>query len=107
MMATPGEYFEKLGGKLTAEKAAALGAIFQFNVEGDNGGIWVVDLTKQADFISEGDSDTSECTITMSETDFMDLVEGRLAGPQAFMLGKLKIDGNMGLAMKLGSVLGG
>ncbi len=106
-MGTPGEYFEKLGSKLTAEKAAALGAIYQFTIQGDNGGIWVVDLSKSSNWISQGASDTSECTITMSESDFMDLVEGRLAGPQAFMLGKLKIDGNMGLAMKLGSVLGG
>ena len=106
-MGTPAEYFVKLGNSLNAEKAAALGAIYQFNIEGDNGGIWVVDLTKTEDFVTEGGSDSSECTITMTESDFMDLVEGRLAGPQAFMMGKLKIDGNMGLAMKLGNVLGG
>lgn len=105
-MSTPKAYFEKLGGNLTAEKAAMIGAVYQFNVTGDNGGTWVVNLTKDADFVSEGPSDDSECTITVSDSDFMDMVEGRLPGPQAFMMGKLKIDGNMGLAMKLGQVIG-
>lgn len=105
-MSTPKEYFKKLNGSLTAEKASAIGAVYQFNVTGDNEGIWVVDLTKQSDFVSEGASDNAECTITVTSSDFMDMVEGRLPGPQAFMMGKLKIDGNMALAMKLGNVIG-
>ncbi len=102
---TPQEYFTGLSGKLTADKAQAINAIYQFNVTGDDGGSWVVNLTKTEDFVSEGPSDDSECTITVTSSDFIDMVEGRLPGPQAFMMGKLKIEGNMGLAMKLSNVL--
>jgi len=35
------------------------------------------------------------------------LFQGKVAGPQLFMMGKLKVTGNMGLAMKLGAVLAG
>lgn len=102
---TPSEFFEGLKGKLTADRASAIGACYQFNIEGDNGGTWSVDLTKDSDWVSEGAADNAECTITVTSSDFIDMVEGRLPGPQAFMMGKLKIAGNMGLAMKLSSVL--
>lgn len=102
---TPKEYFDKLNNKLTADSAAAVNAIYQFDVTGDDGGTWVVDLTKSSDWVSEGPSDASQCTIAVGSTDLIDLVEGRLNGMAAFMQGKLKVKGNMGLAMKLQQVL--
>ena len=44
-------------------------------------------------------------TITMAASDFLDLVDGKLDGTMAFMSGKLKVKGDMGLAMKLQNVL--
>jgi putative sterol carrier protein len=40
----------------------------------------------------------------MKEKDFVDLMTGKINGQSAFMGGKLKIKGNMGMAMKLGSL---
>ena len=40
-------------------------------------------------------------TITMKESDYLDMVNGKLNGQTAFMSGKLKIAGDMGLAMRL------
>lgn len=102
---TPQEYFEKLNSKLTASTASSINAVYQFDVKGDNGGTWVVDLTKDSDWVSAGPSDSAQCTIAVADTDLIDLVEGRLNGMAAFMQGKLKVTGNMGLAMKLQQVL--
>ena len=47
---------------------------------------------------------TPNLTLTMSSQDWLDMVAGKLSGQMAFMSGKLKLKGDMGLAMKLGSM---
>lgn len=43
-------------------------------------------------------------TISMKESDYLDMINGKLNGQMAFMTGKLKIAGDMGLALKLQSL---
>ncbi len=43
-------------------------------------------------------------TITMEESNYLDMVNGKLDGQTAFMTGKLKINGDMGLALKLHNI---
>ena len=43
----------------------------------------------------------AQCTLRMNAADFVDMAEGRANGQQLFFTGKLKIEGDMGLAMKL------
>lgn len=47
----------------------------------------------------------ADCTIIVSKTDFEALGEGKLDPTMAFMQGKLKINGDMGVAMKLQPLL--
>jgi len=51
------------------------------------------------------DDKGADCTIKMEFGDFTDLIVGKLDGTTAFMTGKLKIEGDMGVAMKLQSIL--
>ena len=85
----------------TADSVKTVNAVYQFEIDGDNGGTWTVDLTKDSDFVSEGEADSPDCTVQMKESDFVAMWNGSLPGAQAFMMGKLKIKGDMGLAMKL------
>jgi putative sterol carrier protein len=87
-------------------KAKAVGAVYQFNITGPGGGNWYVDLKSDPPVIKEGTAQSAGCTITIGDSDFIDIVTGKLNGQMAFMSGKLKVAGNMSLAMKLGTVLG-
>ncbi|OYW60054.1 MAG: sterol carrier family protein [Rhodobacterales bacterium 32-66-7] len=50
--------------------------------------------------------DAADVTLTADADVFRAILAGDLNATMAFMSGKLAVDGNMGLAMKLGSVLG-
>lgn len=79
-----------------------LDAILKFDFGDD--GILVLDATQVPNVVSNDDADAA-CTMAISIADFMDMAEGKLDGTSAFMSGKLKIQGDMGIAMKLGPIL--
>ncbi len=101
---TPKTIFEeKLSASLAKKGPADDAAVYQFHVTGDEGGDWVVDTGAAA--VTAGTVEGPGCTITVADSDFVGLVKGEIAGPMLFMTGKLKVDGDVGLAMKLGSLL--
>jgi len=104
---TPLQIFEEIDKRVKANpaKAKAINAVYQFNITGEQGGTWTVDCA--APEAKSGAAPNPGCTITISDCDFVDLVEGKLNGQLAFMSGKLKVGGNMALAMKLQQVLNG
>ena len=87
------------------DKAKAMNATYKFNVTGPGAGVWRVILNENP-HVEEGDG-AANCTITVGDEDFVNIVTGKLNAQMAFMSGKLKIQGDMGLAMKLTTVLGG
>lgn len=107
---TPREIFEKdipENMKANPAKTKEINAVYKFIINGDEGGTWLVDLTKEGGEVREGsEADTAGCTITTDADTFVKVATGKMPGPQAFMTGKLKIKGDMGLATKLGKVLG-
>ena len=77
--------------------------VYQFIIKG--GSNWVVDLKNGDGKVEQGKVKKANCTITISDADFVALSEGKLNPQQAFMSGKIKLKGNMALAMKLQQVI--
>lgn len=55
--------------------------------------------------IEEAGAAEPNCTLKLSEKDLVKMIEGDLSASGAFMFGKLKVDGKMGYALKLESLL--
>ena len=55
---------------------------------------------------ASADDGAADCTVTADAETFQSLLDGDLDPTAAFMGGKLRVEGDMGLAMKLGSILG-
>lgn len=84
---------------LSAKLTGGFDGIAKFVIPGE-GAIMMDDAGVRA-----GD-DAADVTLTADADTFRAILEGDLNPTMAFMTGKLSVDGNMGLAMKLGSVLG-
>ena len=70
----------------------------KFNL-GDMGAIFI-----QGSTVTNEDKD-ADCTVTISPEDLSDLLAGDLNPTAAFMSGKIQVEGDMSVAMKLGSIV--
>ncbi|CAL1533869.1 unnamed protein product [Lymnaea stagnalis] len=89
--------------------AAKINAVFQWNITKDGAQVstWVVDMKNSKNGeVYEGNpsSGKADCTLTITDENFVDLVSGKLDAQKAFLGGKLKLTGNIMLAQKLGDL---
>ena len=83
--------------------SAGLKKSVKFDFGGD--GIVRVDDIVSPAVVDNSDAPT-DCTVKVSMADFMDIASGKQNAQMAFMMGKLKVDGDMSVAMQLGTILG-
>jgi len=99
--------FEKIKETLADDGAnwvKKMQGVFCFKVTGGPDGKeakWVVDVKNGKGNVEFNGQGKTDCTVTMSDNDFVDLMFGKLDPQRAFFQGKLKIAGNMALALKL------
>ena len=100
-MSTASEKIAELSSKIAANPAAAraIGAIYKFVLSGSGGGTWIVNL-KDDPSIKQGDG-AADCTLSLDADDFVQLLEDPGSGQALFFSGKLQVDGDIGLALKL------
>merc|ERR1719235_1237528 len=98
-MTTSDQVMQELGKHVSSEVVDKVKGIYLFKIKG--GKDWTVDLKNGSGSVQEGAQGKPDCTITIADEDFVNLITGKANGQQLFMGGKLKISGNMAMAMKL------
>ena len=85
-----------------------LNATYLFNISGENGGKWILEINNGKCELKDGNSiNNPSVTIEISDKDWLELHSGTLNSQMAFMMGKLRVSGDMSLAMKLQSMFPG
>jgi putative sterol carrier protein len=98
------ELFRGLPGKFDPEAAEGLSAVYQFDLNGSQGGHYHMIIDSGRCSIREGVHANPHVTITMSAEDCLGVLSGRLDGQSVFMSGRLRVSGDLGLAMQLKSL---
>ncbi|WP_025785966.1 SCP2 sterol-binding domain-containing protein [Sporosarcina sp. D27] len=78
---------------------------YGFNLSGDEARNYVLVFADNKASVLTKETDEADCTLTMKVEDFYKLLAGKLNTTTAFMMGKLKVKGSLGLALKLENIL--
>jgi putative sterol carrier protein len=102
MPLTISELMSKMPGAFIAEKAMGVNAVIQFKFTGTEPGEWNATIKDGKVAVAQGASATPPTmTLTADSSDYVKIFTGELDGMQAFMQGKIKLGGDLNLAMKM------
>lgn len=95
------ELMSRMPEAFIADKAKGVEAVVQYNLTGDEGGKWVITIADGECSVVPGETENPTMVLTADAQDYKDVVTGKQDAMQAFMKGKLRLSGDLGLAMKL------
>jgi len=102
MPLTINQLMEKMPGAFLPEKAQGVNATVHFKFTGEEASEWNAAIANgKCDVVQGAPADKPTMTLTADSGDYIKLFTGELDGMQAFMQGKLKLGGDLNLAMKL------
>jgi putative sterol carrier protein len=94
-------FFNTLEEHIDRSKTEGMDATFQFNISGDGGGQWYVVLEDGEPSVKDGTAENPNIVFNATAPDWLEIVTGKMSGQSAFLMGKLRLQGDMTLAMKL------
>ena len=101
MPLTISDLMSKMSGAFLPEKAVGLDAVIQFKFTGVEAGSWYATIKEGKCAVAQGEAQSPKMTLTADSADYIKIFTGELDGMKAFMEGKLKLGGDLNLAMKL------
>jgi NAD(P)-dependent dehydrogenase (short-subunit alcohol dehydrogenase family) len=105
---SPAGIFDSVRSLASEDIVKQVGGTYLFVLTGEHEGNWLLNLKTGAGDVQEVEDDKTpaDVTMTMDSNHMVSMFQGKLNATTAFMTGKLKISGNMGLALKLDKLMG-
>ena len=108
-MVRPSDFFDAFAEAALAapEKATLPNAVFRFELSGEDGGTWTLNLRKgtTSGFVTRGDGPEEDATIHVASEDWVALTTGHMNPMRAFMGGRIRVEGDLKLAVNLPNVV--
>jgi len=101
---TPQDIFDHLPEYFQADKAGNTTAKIQFDLSGDSGGQWWVSIADGKAETGQGSVENPNLTLIADAIDYVKITTGKMDPAAAYMQGKLKVKGDMGLAIRIPSL---
>ena len=101
MPLTVADLMSKMPGAFVPEKAQGLDAVLQFKFSGAEPGDWYAALKDGKVDVQQGEHPNPQMTLMAKSEDYIQLFTGQLDPMKAFMDGKIKLKGDLNLAMKM------
>ena len=101
-MSSVADIISSMKSRFNAEAAAGMDEIFQFNIS--DGDTYHLIIKDDGFEIVDGAHDDPSVTLLMDSETMIGVMSGEMDGMQAFMMGKLRAEGNMMLATKLNAL---
>ena len=98
------EILEGISG-IDPVKIQGINGVMFFDMGGEGGGQWTLTLADDGVTLEEGETASPSVTFSMDAQDFVAIANGQLNPISAFMQGKVKVSGDMALAMRLQTLL--
>ncbi|XP_028827120.1 hydroxysteroid dehydrogenase-like protein 2 [Denticeps clupeoides] len=96
------ETFSVIKGILSPDVVKSTQGVYKFDLSGEHAGTWYIDLKNAAGSAGSGEPPVKpDVVMNMDSADFIKMFAGKLKPTMAFMSGKLKIKGDMALAIKM------
>lgn len=100
-------WFMALPKQFNAEAAGDMKAVYYFNVTGAGGGNYGITVADKQAKVERAKPEKPDLTVTIAAPDMAAIIAGTLDPTAAFMTGKLQLDGDISLAMKIGDLFFG
>lgn len=99
--------FDVIRGVINEDVVKSTQGIYRFDLSGEHGGVWFLDLKSGSGGAGQGEPPVkADVVMAMDSADFTKMFSGKLKPTMAFMSGKLRIKGDMTLAIKLEKLMG-
>ena len=98
---TSAELFASLPERFNPSAAEGLTKTLQWNITGDDPGVWAFQMANGVGTVIPGGVEKPDVIFTTSSKVWIDIAQGKLDSTRAFMTGKLKVSGDLTLAIKV------